>query len=315
MNIFKRNKDNGTTELVGNEALGEGTPLSEATTKYLTQLEDDAARQEDPAGWAAEQLGHFQLTPGARMLCDRALDNLSRNTGQGLDEDAKFDARLRAEIISAGGNDLSVIIDALSSSCEVDEAGGMVYSLLFNTLKAAVFIGNLDYRQFLDPTRDMDMHLYVNYGEVGRTYGEDARDPDSQPQFNPDNRSDRSPLEGQSGFETGAEFQLARLKTLYGNDIDDEGDVVAASLRDLRYYFQLLAESFGWDPNRPMPFANVAEPDGTFTPVTDASAALDLAELRRQAARAKRKARQGAVLNAAAAKAREALAKASARRG
>ena len=246
MNIFNRNKTTGQTELVTNSAIGEGTQLSEATQQYLSQQESDAQRDEDPAGWAAEQLQEFNLTPGAQLLMDRAVDNLSRNTGVGLvDEDAKFDAQQRAAIINASGNDLNVAITALSASCEVEEAGGVVYSLLFNVLKSAVFIGNIDYRNFLDPSRDMDLHLYVNYGEVGKSTGEDARDP-SDPKFHTDNRLDRSPLEGQSGFETHAEFQLARMKELYGPlDIDEEGDVVAASLRDLRLYFQLLSESFG----------------------------------------------------------------------
>lgn len=284
------------------------TQLSDATTNYLDLLASNAARQEDPAGWAADQLEDYKLTPGAQMLLDRAVDNLSRNTGVGLvDEDARIDAQTRAAIINASGNDLSVAITALSESCEVEEAGSIVYSLLFNVLKSAVFVGNLDYRQFLDPQRDMDLHLYVNYGEVGKTYGEDARDPNNDPKFSPDRRQDRSPLEGQSGFETHAEFQLARMKELYGRDIDDEGDVIAASLHDLRLYLQLLSESFGWDANRPMPFAFVQETNGEFTPITDAGVALDHAEVRRQASRAKKRARSNAVMSAAAQKAREAL--------
>ena len=308
MNIFNRNKSTGTTELV-TEAIGEGTQLSEATKRYLDQQESDAARAEDPAGWAAEQLGSFNLTPGAQLLLDRAVDNLSRNTGVGLtDEDAKFDAQQRAAIINASGNDLSVAIIALSEACDDPlDAAPIVYSLLFNVLKSAVFIANLDYRNFLDPARDSDLHLYVNYGEVGKSVGEDARDP-SDPKFNPDSRYDVSPLEGQSGFETRPEFLLAQMRELYGEvDIHDEGDVVAASLRDLRYYLQLLSESFGQDPSRPMPFAFVAETNGDFTPITDAQVALDHAEVRRQASRAKKRAKQGAAMSAAAAKAREAL--------
>lgn len=307
MKIFNRNKDTNTTTLVDNTAIGEGTQLSDATTQYLDLLASNEARKEDPAGWAAEQLEEFNLTPGAKLLLDRAVDNLSRNTGVGLvDEDAKFDAQQRAAIINASGNDISVAIVALSESCEVDEAGPIVYSLLFNVLKSAVFIGNLDYRQFLDPARDMDLHLYVNYGEVGKSAGEDARDP-SDPKFHTDSRQDRSPLEGQSGFETHAEFQFARMKELYGSDMDDEGDVVAASLRDLRWYLQLLSESFGWDATRPMPFAFVQETNGEFTPITDAQVAMDHAEVRRAASRAKKRAKTNAVMSAAANKAREAL--------
>lgn len=312
-NILKKllgSETNEATETT--EAIGEGTVISDETAAYVKQLESDAARVEDPAGWAAEQLSNYVLSPGAQSLLDRAIDNVARNTGVGLnDEDAKADARMRGEILTAAGNDLGVAIAALSSEAEGDEAASIVYSLCFNVLKSAVFIGNLDYRRFLDPAQDNDLHLYMR--EYDARKGEDGRDPRTDPAFETDNRQDHSPLEGDTGFETGAEYQLASLRTLYG-DIHAEEDVVAASLQDLRYHFQLLTESFGWPVDRPMPFANVMEPDGTFTPITDAGMALDATELRRQASRAKKRARQGALVNAAAARAREMLLKAAGRK-
>ncbi len=312
-NILKKllgSETNEATETT--EAIGEGTVISDETEAYVKQLESDAARKEDPAGWAAEQLSNYVLSPGAQSLLDRAIDNVARNTGVGLnDEDAKADARMRGEILTAAGNDLGVAIAALSSEAEGDEAASIVYSLCFNVLKSAVFIGNLDYRRFLDPAQDNDLHLYMR--EYDARKGEDGRDPRTDPAFETDNRQDHSPLEGDTGFETGAEYQLASLRTLYG-DIHAEEDVVAASLQDLRYHFQLLTESFGWPVDRPMPFANVMEPDGTFTPITDAGRALDATELRRQASRAKKRARQGALVNAAAARAREMLLKAAGRK-
>ena len=316
-NILKKllgteNAETTNETTVDTDALGEGTVISAETAAYVKQLESDAARKEDPAGWAAEQLSNYVLSPGAQSLLDRAIDNVARNTGVGLnDEDAKADARMRGEILTAAGNNLGVAIAALSSEADGDEAASIVHSLCFNVLKSAVFIGNLDYRRFLDPAQDNDLHLYMR--EYDARKGEDGRDPRTDPAFETDNRQDHSPLEGDTGFETGAEYQLASLRTLYG-DIHAEEDVVAASLQDLRFHFQLLTESFGWPVDRPMPFANVMEPDGTFTPITDAGMALDATELRRQASRAKKRARQGALVNAAAARAREMLLKAAGRK-
>lgn len=306
-NILKKFLGNNETpaDEIDTEALGDGTVVSEETKAYLLAQQDAENRKEDPAGWAAAQLEEYALSPGAQSLLDRAVDNVARNTGVGLnDEDAKADAKMRGEILTASGNDLGIAIAALSSEAEGDEAAGIVYSLCFNVLKSAVFIGNLDYRRFLDPAQDNDLHLYMR--EYDPRKGEDGRDPRTDPAFETDSRQDHSPLEGDTGFETGAEYQLSKLRELYGH-IDTEEDVVAASLQDLRYYFQLLTESFGWPTDRPMPFANVMEPDGTFTPITDAGMALDSAELRRQASRAKKRARQGALTNAAAARAREML--------
>lgn len=300
------------SEEVVSEAIGEGTVLSDETKAYMQRLEDEASRKEDPAGWAADQLDAFQLSPGAQSLLDRAIDNTSTNTGVGLtDADAKADAQGRAAILQASGNDLAIALSALTCEAEGDEAAGVVYSLCFNILKNAVFIGNMDYRRFLDPAQDNDLHLYLR--EYDPRKGEDGRDPRNEPAFETDRRQDTSPLEGDTGFETGAEYQLAALRTLYG-DISAEEDVVAASLRDLRFYFQLLTESFGWPVDRPMPFANVQETDGSFTPITDAHQALDTSELRRQASRAKKRARNGALVNAAAARAREMLLQRAARK-
>lgn len=301
-------------EAVQPATIGEGTVVTESTEAYLLEQHLNEERAADPAGWAATQLESFELTVGAQSLLDRSMDNMSRNNGAGLeDEDARVTAQLRASLVTSAGNDIRTAVLALSESVEDPiEAAGMIQSLLFNALKGAVFIGNLDYRQFLDATGDRDLHLYIGAQDPRR--GEDGNDPREMPAYSPDRREDISPLDGQAGFESVAEYKLARAKQLYGADIEDECDVVVGALNDLRTWCQLTAESFGWSAEQPMPFAFVQELNGTFTPITDAKQALDIVEVRRQASRAKRRAKQGAAMSAAAARARETLLKAAARK-
>ena len=125
-----------------------------------------------------------------------------------------------------------------------------------------------------------------------------------------------------AGFETRREAQLRMLQEQYGHgasgdrahlvgaDSEDAANAVLTATSDLRLFFQLTAESFGWGPERPMPYGNVRNPDGTFTPITDVEIALDATEIKRKAAQAKRKEKNRATLSAAALAAQAILAKA-----
>ncbi len=57
-----------------------------------------------------------------------------------------------------------------------------------------------------------------------------------------------------------------------------------------------------------MPYGNVRNPDGSFTPITDPEIALDATEIKRKAAQAKRKEKTRANLSAAAVAAQQLLA-------
>lgn len=303
---------NDTVEVKEPSVLG---ALVEALERELS-----AEQAADPAGYAADQLEVFNLTPGAKNLMDRALDNLATSTGSGIvDEDAKLDIQLRAELIKAGGCDLGIILGALTEEAPIEDMGNVVYSMCFNVLKAAGFIANLDYRRFLDPAQDLDLISYVGgltdeNGKLVAAKGENGSDPRTAPgAFYTDNREDHSPLEGQSGHATRAEFYLESFRELYGSRVEVPEDVIPAALQDLQYFLQLTAESFGWDPQRPMPFMFIMETNGAFTGIHDPVQALDALEVKRQVSRARRREKANKVLGAAAARARAALTKASAR--
>ena len=271
------------------QALGEGTTQSDSTEIDLLEKEIDAERLEDPIGFAAAQLREFRLTPGAQSLLDRAMDNVATSDGAGIDDpDARAEIVDRAAFVSATGNDLSVAITALIEASDPLDAASAVYSLTFNVLKAAVFIANLDLRRYLDPKQDYDLENYVDRRE-------DERDPPY-------------------GMETAQERQFQDMRRLYGIEFQSFEDAPACALSDLRLFFQLTVESLGWSPDRVMPFSNTQNPDGTFTPINDPAQALDAAEIRRQASRAKRRDRQSKLMAAATAKASEAVKAALARK-
>ncbi len=284
-----------------------------AELKALEAL-DAEAQEEDPAGYAADKLEQFNLTRGAKTLLDRAMDNISRNNGASIvDEDAKLDIQLRAELVSASGNDLSVLIESLTEETPFAEQGGVLYSMLFNILKGATFEANLDYRRFLDPSADFELVGYMKPITARNENGEDYRDQNGE--FAVDRREETSPLEGLSGFATRVEVMLEQARELYGHDVQCVEDVIPGALSDLRYYFQLICESYGWDHERGMPFLFVTELDGGFTPIHDPMQALDTQELRRQAARAKKRTKTNDRMQAAAARARKALSAAGKRAG
>lgn len=269
-----------TTDDNPTSAIGEGTVTDESTEAYLLEAEINNERQEDPIGFAAAQLSEFKLTPGAQSLLDRALDNVATSTGAGIKEvDARNEILDRAAFIKACGNDLSVAISAIVGVTDPLDAPGAVYSLTFNVLKAAVFIANLDYRRYLDPNADYDLVHYVDKRE-------DSRDP---------------PM----GFATREELEFLHMQELYGSDFQSMEDAPACALSDLRLFFQLTIESMGWNPDNVMPFSNTQNPDGTFSPINDPQQALDAAELRSQASRAKKRDARSKLTAAATAKAQE----------
>lgn len=265
---------------------------------------------EDPAGAAALTLETFKLSPASKRLLDRAADNVAKNKGGALpDEDAKAKAEGLSDLIEDCDNDIATAIDVLEDTVEDErELASMVYSLLYTVMKSAMFIGNLDYRRAIDPKGDFDLRAYL-HGHYGiKTKGEDGNDPrELDDEMPTDARYESSPLEGQSGHETSQEREMALLRQLYGKDVDHEfyaEEVIPMALEDLRLFFQLQTEAFGWNPEQPMPFCTEANPDGTFAPVTDVMRALDVTEIKRKESAAKRNKRQAALLVAAREKAR-----------
>lgn len=269
---------------------------------------------DDPAAKALAELGDFRMTPGAKSLLDRALDNVANNDGSGLeDPEAAFSIKLRSGLLEATGNDLSIALVAiLDSSKDAKSASRMVYSLCYNVLKAAGFIANLDYRRYLDPKADFD--LWAIYGKQSQpdTKGEDGRDnQEDSGEFASDRREEEpsAPL----GLLNTVDAQWEWLQDTYGANIEDEGDVILRALSDVQLFLNLTAESVGWQGDKPMPFVQMMNPDGTFDAIYDAKTALDEFEIRRKLSLKRRRDNENTTLLAAQAKARELLLKAVAR--
>lgn len=303
MRIFKKNeKLDAATAVVSEDQ--HNTQFDETQSEAMLL---EAHLSEDPAEKAAMELDRFEMTPGAKLLLDRAMDNLAQNTGANIaDPEFRAQVKQRAELINAAGNDLAIVIEALVDSCgSPSEAPGVVYSTCYNVLKAGVFIANLDYRRWLDPKGDFDMAPYL----TRRVEDEALNGRD----FEVDARSEESPLDGLTGHDSSVDVAWHNLRALYGPHIEDESEVFFASLDDLRLFLSLTCDSFGWDPDRPLPFAAFQNPDGSFENITDAQVALDHAEVQRQESR-KRKAERDAVrLTNAAERAKAIVARATKR--
>lgn len=226
---------------------------------------------------AAEELAQFPLTKLARKLLDQAMDNVSKSTGSGMTDDiARDKIQSQAALVSACGNDLTTTVQYLSEALEEDplSIANSVYSICFSVMKAVVFIGNMQYRRALDPRGDYDLDKYVDYRE-----------------------EERDPPYG-LGRDTPDEFDCKM----------DAWSQIETAVDDLRHYLQLLTEAFGWDAERPMPFLNTTDDDGvTFTPIHDVVTAFDITQVKSQASRAKRAAKQSAAMLVAARRARAAL--------
>lgn len=260
--------------------------------------------ENDPAAKAALELEDFALTPGAKHLLDLAMDNLSTNTGEGIDDpSAKASIKLRAELIAAAGCDLSVVIEALVDSCEKPtDVAPSLYSLLYNVVKSAGFYANLDYRRYHDPRADFDLNAYLDTDTRSRIDRELSDERGSS-----DRREDDP--SAPDGMDTMVDRELQLYRALYGAEVIEDGDVILCALSDLRMFAQLTVESYGWEGDD-MPFAYTQELDGTFTPITDVRTAIDALEINRQKSRARRAEREATRVSAAIERARALTAKA-----
>jgi hypothetical protein len=299
MKLFKTKADEAQASVAGDD----GAHAVDGDAQAIAALEADLAA--DPTAAAAIALSEYTLTPGARSLLDRAVDNLATNDGAAIeDPEFKQGVKLRAMLLNAAGGDLSVAIACIVDACrdEPKSISGLVYSLCYNTLKQAVFYANLDYRRYLDPRGDFDLTPYegqrVEDEALGHEFAADAREERRAP-----------PL----GMEDEIDREWAHFREVYGTGVEITEDIFAAALTDLRIYLQLTTEAFGWDAQRPMAFANIAEPNGTFTPITDARQALDHSEVQRKLRRKERAVKDNARIFAAAERAKE-IALAAARR-
>lgn len=274
-----------------------------ALANETARLEEHIA--DDPAAKAALELAEFRMTPGAKSLLDRAMDNIAQNDGVGLDDpDARMSAQLRASLVNAAGGDLSVVIDALVTSCEEPkDIAPTLYSLGYNILKSAGFIANLDYRRYLDPRGDFDLSPYIVLPNEDGKYEPGAVREALGHDFYADAREEtRDPPPGlDSTIDRENEF----FRATYGADAESTEDIFACALEDLRLFLQLTVESFGWEADRPMPFAFLMDPDGSFTPINDPRLALDHYEIKRKESRARRRAKENTRMAAAAARAQE----------
>lgn len=282
-------------------------------------LEDDLDEvvpltEEEAIAQAGERLSTLELHPGSWSLIDRALDSMSRNTGSGLDDpDAVLEAKQRAMLVKATDNDLSVLTQAIIASSAPEDAAGNVYSILYAVMKNCVFFANLDYQQAQGMDAYSDEATVQAFFEryVSSTYVDEAlsRVVGDQVLSADDNREKEQEDKQRSdqGFEARREIELAYLTEKY-HALDVEEAVVQA-LRDIQLLFQLTCESLGWDLMRPMPFGNVRNADGTYTPISDALTAIEAAEIARQASQKKRREKRTQMLSGAAAAAQAILAK------
>src|SRR5690606_31818565 len=94
-------------------------------------------------------------------------------------------------------------------------------------------------------------------------------------------------MRSEQGYELRREIELQYMREKYGSD--ELTEAVVRALEDVRLLFQYQLESVGWPNERPMPYANTQNRDGTFTPITDAMTALDAAEVARRASQQRRR--------------------------
>lgn len=265
---------------------------------------DNTPISNDPAVLAAVQLAEFRMTPGAKSLLDRAMDNLAKNTGQGIEDPDQRKAIInRAVLIDAAGNDLGIVVDALVASCEKPtDIGPALYSLAFNVLKAAGFIANLDYRRYLDPRSDFDLGIYRTSGELDTdATSEDPRDDEPSAPY---------------GMDTSIDREIHFYREVYGVGIEEIEDVFPEALRDLRILLQLTIEAYGWTSHidntkegvaghdNPLPYAMVMNSEGGFDSITDAKVALDHFEVKRKESQTRRRAAEAVRMSNAAERAR-----------
>jgi hypothetical protein len=266
----------------------------------------EALTEEEAMEQAAEKLGTIELGAGSWSLIDRALDSLSRNTGAGLDDpDAVQRAKEMAALVKATDNQLNVLVEAIALATPVLDRGAAVYSTLYRVLSQCVFFANLDYRQ----AEGMD--AYANEATVqafferyvGSQYVEEAlarvvddqvlSEDDVREKIQSDQRS------SDMGFEQRRDIELGYLADKYGVDAANIEEAVVAALQDIQLMFDLTAQVWGWPVDRPIAYANVQNPNGTYTPITDAMTALDAQEIKREAAQKRRREKRAETMSKA----------------
>lgn len=291
----------------GPDVLLDGLPTDDLDREdeRRASLTEDERLAEDMTN-ASERLEKIELSHGAWSLIDRAADSMQRQTGAGLDDpDAKQAAKERAALMKIADNDLTVCVQAIIAGSAPEDAPGNVYGFLYAVLKSATFFGNLDYRlaEGMDVYSDDAVveQFFENY--VSSTYVEEAlaRVVGDQVLINDDIRESEQEEKARSdmGFESRRNLQIEALRELYGASDDEPGEAVKQALRDVQLMFQLQTEAIGWPVDRPMPFGNVAEPNGTFSPIHDVQTALDAVEIKREAAKVRRREKRSATMSAA----------------
>lgn len=270
---------------------------------------DAVLNEEEAMAAAAERLEALELTAGSWSLIDRSMDSLSKNTGAGLeDPDAVQRAKEQAALVKAADNNLQVCVAALLGSCAPQDAAGTVYGFLYRVLGNAAFFANLDYQQVTSSGFDMYNdeatvnELFARY--VSSTYVDEALSHvvDDLVLSTEDNRErDENDKRTQDqGFDTRRDIQLRYIAEKYGQGEDLDLMVIQA-LEDIRLFFGLTVESMGWDPTRPMPYSNVRNPDGSYTPIEDALQAIEAQEIKRVASQQRRREKRTATMSAATA--------------
>jgi len=220
---------------------------------------------ETSAETATTKLSDFRLTHVAKALLDRAVVNVSENTGKGLEDPlARDSAETLAGIFEASGHDLSKVIDFTLEAMGDDPkaALNMIYKECYAVQKALNFIGNMTYRRALDLKGDFDLEAFVDYRE--------------------ENRSAPYGLEPLGDYDVNDQA--------YSGQEDHE--IVLAALEEVHIFLQLITEAYGWEPEQMMPYAVVQEKDESFSQIHDLVECLDLMELRFKESRRKRQEKQ-----------------------
>lgn len=222
---------------------------------------------------ASKKLEQFTLSPLASALLDRAMVNVSENTGRGIeDELARDQVNVLASIVKASGDSLTQAIEVIVETIEGD-AGTYVYKLCYAVQKALNFIGNMTYRRALDPKADFDLEMFIDQRE-------DHREPPCG--LGPDEQEVAFDAEGNRIFNVAG-----------GEEVKTDYEQIIDALETLHVYLQILTESFGWDADRPMPYmALFDEQTQTFTHIMECEECLDRMELRFKESKVKRQEKQ-----------------------
>ena len=227
---------------------------------HLANGDDD-----DRAALAALELRSFQPSIYCRTLVELAVENLCNEPSAKLDEIARDKAKFRKEILEVARHDIGVACSFIAQTAPLDDVPNLIYSLCFNVVKAAVFLGNIHYRRLLDPKADFDLEQFIDQREEHR----------------------EKPYGLEADSVTLVE-DIRVLKSAWFNEAPEQ--LVLDGIRDVHLFMGLIATSFGWEDENGMPYMYDMQPDGSFKAIYDVSHAVDMIEVKRQAARIKREA-------------------------